>query len=1271
MNAIPLTHLDAALERALVADDDALSAMLTSADATTLHAALLETSWRTPGLGRCVIGAALGRPRADLSPEGRLLQVQVTSARSGDVDALPDWRAWGLDPTLSTRWSALELARDPDAWLARGPDDIDIRRALSTIARDPDALLRAHPGLPGELVRASEDRCAATGLALLKPGMASGAISILDAIAALRGGLASPILHVLQGTLTHVTRPWAAHAWRDEAARATLNALARHADALVVTRAVDALAARRERDALELIARDASIDLGGRKAALRGLGLCADATRAHLSTILSVALEAPEILGEEALEALERLHRRGVFVEDASVEDVLTLFDTQNVRPLVVAGLLYTSREAARRALMSLPHGDSRWRRRVHLLAALEGGAPSLLELAASDAPVAPTALGLAGSWRVDGAEELALSRVERHTKDALFALRHVGGQRTCDALAAELGLGAPDGETAAHLVPYQGEAAALVWHLDDARRWRDALLARLDPSKLPDAIRRDLGARVSDAELELLTRSSADPEVTLVALCAHGGVECMDAIAQLLARVIDVTAARALEPVVDPHRGTSRLVETSLSEDTLGALRGYGARLHGRGVLRPAALAGPHDREDVGRFVANDLLCRTLRRRDDPHAQIVRVTLDALDGWLWPAEVQLALRWLRHEDPHVRKVTLRALARCHEDAGVTVRFVTMLRADDVQTVRAALDALSDEARVRTLPLDLIARALDHPNMNIKRGAARLLAASSSRVPGPDILDKLLFWLGKHDHEEFRASLREALSRALGGGGARAILTDAIQSAARVGDDRRASLLSGAIPDQERSPTRWEHATRGVTSSRDALARVAQVAQGAAPSIKLALAARARAIDPPALAAEPLRLRALHACGAHVTLEDLLACARDADLAEDPAATLEQTLWLFVEGAHLARGWRRDDLKVHVDEVVDAALDRRLQALAALWHAAIEHPAARPRYAAARARHMTVEAIWAALEADEPGERARAVGSALALQWAPALHAAALHAHVIGGVEAQDHALARAVWLMGQADLDAILDEAAQPEAIGRAIALASRSQRLDDWLLETWRSGPPRLAELAHEALSRRDATLVEPPSVVMTEAGRAALRVRASAEPELEWSAPTMRAKRAEALEDLTSHDVFEVLGALRTLGNHRDLEVEVAVSDLMDHDDPRVRDAARRTLKRVGSRTSYLEATASQLDDPRPDVRRSVIRVLAFAGYTKAAPAIVDAALDETHAGLRRAARDALALLGEHGKHAIEDASRRARPDMRRRLEALRDDVFPDDS
>ncbi|MGK0360056.1 MAG: HEAT repeat protein, partial [Bradymonadia bacterium] len=104
-----------------------------------------------------------------------------------------------------------------------------------------------------------------------------------------------------------------------------------------------------------------------------------------------------------------------------------------------------------------------------------------------------------------------------------------------------------------------------------------------------------------------------------------------------------------------------------------------------------------------------------------------------------------------------------------------------------------------------------------------------------------------------------------------------------------------------------------------------------------------------------------------------------------------------------------------------------------------------------------------------------------------------------------------------------------------------------------------------------------------------------------------------------------------------------------------DLTRHADPARRILALRAVRQLADQRTYLDAALPFLDDPRPDVRRSVIEALSEARHPEALPRLIALLRDKTPA-IRDAARTGVIRYEAAAVSALEDALRRARPDRR---------------
>ncbi|MFE3580837.1 HEAT repeat domain-containing protein [Streptomyces vinaceus] len=721
----------------------------------------------------------------------------------------PSWRTAGLPARVRIAWLRAELLNEPAVIRSEPRGELlyqAVREVTVTCAHRPERLVDELVGSGDPVLQAAGLRLAGQGLhaGLLAPALVrTYAIRLLGADSAV----------VAVAVLRELAEPWAAldplppgrlaPFLTAEAVLARPGA----ADAAVVT------AARHgHRGLLRQVVDDPELPPGLRR---RGMELLGDlAERADIGALTAVAARDPLLFGGPVVTCLRGLHRRGHFPDDVHVPPLLGLaLADHTIAPQEVATILFTCRHAMLRVLVDADADDPSWPRRLALLVALAGQGAGELPIGDAitrvlvSAPAPGPFLDAIRALRHVDAEDAVISLLPAAPAAALEALEAIGGDRTVTALREGLGLGGAGGTGSAqgvegagviapHLRAVRGRALEVLWHLTRDPAQRRALLVRLDPADLPARIAADLGGP-DERELALL-RSHLDPEEPVAALCtlaAHGSAGTLPAIADLLLRIVAGLAASGGPGAAGPagqagesagERAGERVGEPVVPQEVLDALHGLGSRLHGRRRVRPSCLLDAENAREAG------------------HALVATTALDLLDRPALSAAEQAILlelllrapytgtrtrvhRLLRHRDRHVRGHVIALLARdaTGEDAqALSATLIALTGAEDVQTVRQALLALG-HAGARWAST-AIAACLDHPNMNVKKTAAQVLARAGS----PAAVPALLGWLGRHDNPGLRRSLVEAL---------RAVLGDAypatVLAAAERTEDRRAREL--------------------------------------------------------------------------------------------------------------------------------------------------------------------------------------------------------------------------------------------------------------------------------------------------------------------------------------------------------------------------------------------------------------------------------------------------------------------------------------------
>jgi HEAT repeat protein len=383
------------------------------------------------------------------------------------------------------------------------------------------------------------------------------------------------------------------------------------------------------------------------------------------------------------------------------------------------------------------------------------------------------------------------------------------------------------------HLRHVRHEALTLLWRLTRTPERRRALLPRLDPHDLPSGVAADLGAP-DPAELAVLSArlDPHDPAASLCTIAAHGEATDPGVLADLLLRVAgDVASAR--EPDSGPRsEGAHPAEEPTVPQKVVDALCDLGRRLHARGRIRPVGLLDAPDAPAAGRAFTASLALDLVERPDLADGELVAL-LELLLRVPFPGTRARVHRLLRHRDPHVRKHAIALVAQDGQGGGdgtgegaraLSASLVALTTAPDIQTVRQAVLALG-RARARWA-CAAIAACLDHPNMNIRKTAARALTEAGT----PEAVPSLLRCLARSDNPGLRAELGRAL---------RAVL----------GDARTATLLAAAEYETGPPRTRLLDGLDGDLPVRTCAALAEQASPVARDLLALVASGRVRLAD--------------------------------------------------------------------------------------------------------------------------------------------------------------------------------------------------------------------------------------------------------------------------------------------------------------------------------------------------------------------------------------------------------------------------------------
>ncbi|GGS27712.1 hypothetical protein Snoj_10340 [Streptomyces nojiriensis] len=764
----------------------------------------------------------------------------------------PSWRTAGLPATVQIAWLRAELLNEPAAIRKEPPGELlyqAVRGLTVTCAHRPEQLVN-------ELVGSGDPVLQAAALRLARQGLHAGLLApalVREYVINLLGVDSADVVTAVLGELT---RPWAAldplPPGRLSPFLAPESVIARPQ---VADAAITAASHHGHRGLLWQVVDDEELPPGLRRRAMELLGDLAD--RGDIGALTAVAARDPLLFGGPAVTCLRGLHRRGHFPDDPHVPSVIGLaLADHTIAPHEVATILFTSRQAMFRVLVDADAGDPSWPRRLALLVALAGQGAGELPIGDAITRVLPSApepgpfLDAIRALRHEDAEDAVIALLPSAPAAALDALEAIGGHRTTTALREGLGLATPQsgGVIAPHLRAVRHRALEILWHLTHDPAERRAVLVRLDPADLPARIARDLGGP-DERELALLS-SHLDPDEPVAALCrlaAHGGVGTLPVIADLLLRVVAGLAASWEPGGAAPGAGSGQSAgEPVVPQEIVDAVHGLGRRLHERGRIRPSCMLDAATATEAG------------------HALVATMGLDLLERpGLSSGEqailLELLLRapcvrtrarvhhLLRHRDRHVRKHVIALLARdaTGDDAqALSATLIALTAAQDVQTVRQALLALG-HARARWASA-AIAACLGHPNMNVKKTAAGVLA----RAGTPTAVPALLRWLGRHDNPGLRGALVEAL---------RAILGDAypatvLAAAERTEDGRARELLLEGLDRtlSARSVLALDDQASRVAPTLLALVAAGRVGLASGTVEELSTALAAHGITPPA-----------------------------------------------------------------------------------------------------------------------------------------------------------------------------------------------------------------------------------------------------------------------------------------------------------------------------------------------------------------------------------------------------------------------------------
>ncbi len=583
-----------------------------------------------------------------------------------------------------------------------------------------------------------------------------------------------------------------------------IRSLARHPDPTIMQAALSWLANTNSNQTLELLLKDPRASLTAQSLTFKALAACADAS--IIGDLIDLTHKAPETLADAMFDALLTLHHRGQFIQASHLEPLLELYrfaPTCSARDWVA--ITFTQRGGVLEVLRERSAHDPRWHRDVALLEHLQDASSLLCDLLihAKDPILITKITRIMRLHANPDYEDALLARCHEHPTATLDALSTCGGLLTIKRLEQALGQHTHEPET--WIFPHHKKAVTLLWNLEPSHQ----LATRLEPRALPRTFSNTLtrAEALDDAHLTLLidtsTHAIAPPtrhlHVTFHTLCAHASPRHWPLVKRLFSHLI------TLQPNLtsNTHHGRDFTEASTLDEDIRQSVLEMAKRWHVQGALRPSCLALHSDATRASHATLDTLLLDTFHDlpedHDAPHHK--RILLEAIHLPLTPRQLHSLLPARFSSDPHILKMLVPLFAASRDPGLLTWFHQVIDRQDQIEPLRQALLALQNHEATWAAPA--IARALEHRNMNIKITAARALAD----VGTPQVVPRLLFWLGHHDHTGLRTALQRALRAILKQGYNATILAQLTRETL----PRRRALLSQALEKEHVKSNTYQH----------------------------------------------------------------------------------------------------------------------------------------------------------------------------------------------------------------------------------------------------------------------------------------------------------------------------------------------------------------------------------------------------------------------------------------------------------------------------
>lgn len=686
-------------------------------------------------------------------------------------------------PTFATDVMALEPALRRDwlrAYLCGGYDTRNISEKVllqvctgwnTTELASPDSLLAS-------LVDAADARLRALALEYIPDAVADLRISSKEAFPLLKRLCADIEPALRHDALVLLSCPWLRHVTSaaERERRALIDAALHSPDLATVSSAIHS--ARHLGYAEEIRAALADHDCTLDRSRLLMTALGDEAVESDIDLVLEVLSREPLALAPTARDFLLAAHRRGTFVREQHLEELIGLFD---------ADICWTGEEFWRITFiirhellerLALEDADQpAWRRRAQILAASYGvNAHTLLAKLLTECTSPRIATGLlhaAGASPEFDAENAVLCWLPKLPEEALAVLRCKGGQASHDALfALAMNLDTPR--------DLRKQVIDVLWSLSgDRETLLSNLVARLGP--LESGLLQSGRSHSRDTTIARLVRESdfrLDASHTFSLFCESGDQGFSGDAIGLFRELYEDCVAKALQG--------DFTVKRVLLPDLEQRLFRYGRLLaQGERCVRRWTEDAPETGRDFVISVVLDWL------KETPSNTITVALLETLARHTPNGAVCRAIEgYWRHKHRGVQRAGIEAILAAGEGArGLELSICKLANDGDARILSQALEAVATlEARWAE---HLAVACLERPEMSVKKAAANALTV----VGGPSSAPAIVHWLSRHDNSGFRTALHRALETAAGKGAA-ALLVNALED---ITDSRGIELLYQGI----------------------------------------------------------------------------------------------------------------------------------------------------------------------------------------------------------------------------------------------------------------------------------------------------------------------------------------------------------------------------------------------------------------------------------------------------------------------------------------